>query len=77
MRNLEERRHAEGFGEVGTQAGKGVVIQEDALLHFLGHVLHRAGIFEPECFSSLREGSVRVPHGGHQGVVHDEAGRRG
>lgn len=56
MRYLEQGREAEGFGEVGLDAGEHVVVEEDIALDLLGQVLNRAGVGEAELRAPLREG---------------------
>jgi hypothetical protein len=46
MRYLEEWAHAKHFGQVGPQAGKLVISEEDILLNALGDIFHCAGIWE-------------------------------
>lgn len=69
VRDLEERRHAEGLGEVGAQAREGQVVEEDITLHLLCNVFDGARVGQPEGFPPRLERGVCVSEGRYNGVV--------
>lgn len=69
VRDLEQRRNTEGLGEVGAQARKAQVVEEDIALHFLCNVLYSSRVAQTERFPPRLERRVCVSDGGYQGVV--------
>jgi hypothetical protein len=58
--DLEQRRGAEGLGELGAQAAEAGVVQEHVALHLARNALDGARVGQPERLSPLLEGIVEL-----------------
>lgn len=76
MLQTKQRRHAEDFLKVASQAGKHQIRQENIFLHFSRNVIDSAWILEAQEFPPLRKIRVRVCNGQGDGVV-GQKGPRG
>lgn len=60
MRHLEQRRDAEGLGQICSQTGEGVVVQEHFALDLPGNVLNGSWVRQAQGTSPLLEGCICV-----------------
>lgn len=69
VRDLEEGSEAEYFREVGTKAGKHVVVEEDIALDLSSDVLDCAWVRQAQLCSSIRKRCQSIRESGDDGVV--------